>query len=515
MEEAIARQLIELIKSQSRVEIGQGAISGNTLTINGVSGEIVGECEGDNVLLKGDDGEWYGFVSSNKKERQTLSTRNIRNHKRQAPVDKTPDLCVFLIDVSNSIEMDAVTRVRSILDNTLEGQFAQIRNQAIILLPFSDTVYTPNTFLGTVTTPRKAITLLDTITTAYNALSDKSDRFDPNTFTYSDFGIAEGDPLKDEKLQAYSTFWVDEGTDLPENGIDALYTALTNIDNKYKTAKKTFYLVTDNNEFSRNINEATDVYDLFLNTSKSKLYFDIFSLPPVIKWDGGTHLLNNSNYLASYSIPSGNINVKFDISIQNGSNPPTRVVSDWYSIFCQDSFLYVGLGGNGIGAFNILRNRDNYFLVSSRHQLTTIHPHIFFASFYPDIEGVPHIEVLGLVNLFEEFGLFIDFGVNIFTIHEIIFSQNLEVTVIDPYDLTDSDNFTKYPYSSNKSGSVTKFIPVAAAQIMTPLAALIYGLEPYKMIAPILGVQNIPEVLPEKAKYSDIFPPTENKIIYL
>lgn len=246
MNEENAKQLIELIKAQSNVKIGQGVISGNTLSIDGVSGEIVGKCQGDNVLLRGEDGQWYGFIDSGEEETQVLSSKTIRNYKRQAPVDKDEVIC-FLIDVSNSIEMDGVNRCMTILNNQLEGQFKRLTNQKIIILPFADSVYTPNTIFGNTLTRQKAIVHLTAIVTGYDSLEDKFDRYDPSVFIYGSFGISESDPNKDTLLNAYKSFWINEGTDLSENGIDGIASAIA----LFKS-KSTIYLITDNEKYSRN-----------------------------------------------------------------------------------------------------------------------------------------------------------------------------------------------------------------------------------------------------------------------
>lgn len=264
MNEENAKQLIELIKAQSNVKIGQGVISGNTLSIDGVSGEIVGKCQGDNVLLRGEDGQWYGFIDSGEEETQVLSSKTIRNYKRQAPVDKDEVIC-FLIDVSNSIEMDGVNRCMTILNNQLEGQFKRLTNQKIIILPFADSVYTPNTIFGNTLTRQKAIVHLTAIVTGYDSLEDKFDRYDPSVFIYGSFGISESDPNKDTLLNAYKSFWINEGTDLSENGIDGIASAIA----LFKS-KSTIYLITDNEKYSRN---ETSIESLNLNKIK-KLYFD-------------------------------------------------------------------------------------------------------------------------------------------------------------------------------------------------------------------------------------------------
>jgi hypothetical protein len=264
MNEENAKQLIELIKAQSNVKIGQGVISGNTLSIDGVSGEIVGKCQGDNVLLRGEDGQWYGFIDSGEEETQVLSSKTIRNYKRQAPVDKDEVIC-FLIDVSNSIEMDGVNRCMTILNNQLEGQFKRLTNQKIIILPFADSVYTPNTIFGNTLTRQKAIVHLTAIVTGYDSLEDKFDRYDPSVFIYGSFGISESDPNKDTLLNAYKSFWINEGTDLSENGIDGIASAIA----LFKS-KSTIYLIPDNEKYSRN---ETSIESLNLNKIK-KLYFD-------------------------------------------------------------------------------------------------------------------------------------------------------------------------------------------------------------------------------------------------
>lgn len=264
MNEENAKQLIELIKAQSNVKIGQGVISGNTLSIDGVSGEIVGKCQGDNVLLRGEDGQWYGFIDSGEEETQVLSSKTIRNYKRQAPVDKDEVIC-FLIDVSNSIEMDGVNRCLTILNNQLEGQIKRLTNQKIIILPFADSVYTPNTIFGNTLTRQKAIVHLSAIVAGYDSLEDKFDRYDPSVFTYGSFGISESDPNKDTLLNAYKSFWVSDGSDLPENGIDGIASAIA----LFKS-KSTIYLITDNEKYSRN---ETSIESLNLNKIK-KLYFD-------------------------------------------------------------------------------------------------------------------------------------------------------------------------------------------------------------------------------------------------
>lgn len=317
MDDYLAKQLIELIQSQSNVQIGQGVISGNTLTINGISGEIVGKCQGDNVLLRGEDGQWYGFVNSSEQKREIVSSRSIRNYKRQPIVDSIPEIVIFLLDVSNSIEMRAIYKVKYILEGNIETPIKIKGNDLVGIFSFSDGVCKYSKYINKLLKKSKVIEILNNIINGYNNLEDKYDRYNPDSFTYADFNISLDDSLKDEKLQAYSKFWLSNGTDLPENGMDAIVEAVNKIPRKYN--HKEVYLITDSDEYSRNINTINTVESV-LNLKLKKIYFDIINPKNILTE-------NNVNKNTTYNYCPSSVVCQLNINQTKYNFPPNPLIS--------------------------------------------------------------------------------------------------------------------------------------------------------------------------------------------
>jgi len=142
-------------------------------------------------------------------------------NKRQGKdlVNNKNNIYFFLLDVSNSMEMEAINKCLQILNNEIEHPLKIKRNDLVGIITFADTVYEYTKYINKPSKKSKVIEILNNVKNAYDSLENKYDRYIPSTFTYEDFNITEDDVDKVAKLDAYSKFWVNEGTDLPENGI--------------------------------------------------------------------------------------------------------------------------------------------------------------------------------------------------------------------------------------------------------------------------------------------------------
>jgi hypothetical protein len=373
--------------------------------------------------------QWYCVGSENRIQKQK-TTRLYRSHGKQQTEEF--EILFLLIDITQSIETSGVEKIIEYLETV---------NSKVLIkyLSFGDEIFydVDSKFK----TKSQIITELQSFIDNYDG-----------TYTLN-------------------TFWNDEGTDLPENGIDALYTALTNIDTKYKNSKKTFYLVTDNNEFSRNINDAIDVYNLFLNTSKSKLYFDIIESTKTNKlvWDNEEYIIQN------------HLDFEYAIYITGSQKRPR-----WFR----------NISGEG-------------WALDGR----TFYRKIYYNNFFS--------ETTNFVYKWK----YADTGNNSIT----SYTEGWDISAIDfspsaliPENISVGSTYTSYPlpptgWANEDEQPVDAFIPDlnnAWISLRDGATFLEFNLNDYSSVE-LIKVQDIPKVEPEKGNYNEVFPPTENKIIYL
>jgi len=179
-----------------------------------------------NVSVVKIDGNYYCFcgsapfeLSRNTKE-QTFNVKRVRQENT---------LLFLLIDITKSIENNGVLKAIEYI-NANNYSFYQY-------LSFGDTTG-----------------YISAVLNKTNVLIELQNYYDNYNLNYDD------------------EFYHSEGTDLPENGVDALNDALLSLSNQYESID--FYLVTDNNKYSRNISNPVDILTL-INGNINKLYFDI------------------------------------------------------------------------------------------------------------------------------------------------------------------------------------------------------------------------------------------------
>jgi len=178
-----------------------------------------------NVSVVKFEGNYYCFCGSAPIELSRSTKQLGVRVKRQI---KEQSLLFLLIDITKSLENDGVLQAINYI-NTHNYQFYQY-------LSFGDTT-------GYISEPLNKTNIL-------TELQDYYDNYNPD---YDD------------------DFYCSEGTDLPENGIDALNDAILSIDNKYLVD---LYLVTDNSKYSRNTSEPEDILNL-IDEKINKLFIDI------------------------------------------------------------------------------------------------------------------------------------------------------------------------------------------------------------------------------------------------
>jgi hypothetical protein len=277
-----------------------------------------------------------------------------------------------------------------------------------------------------------------------------------------------------------------------------------------------------------------------------KIVKRLSEFPQFIKWDNGEqHQTQSDMFSYGYSVDLNNTNLTLNLTQKIGSNPPQNYIIDWGTINYPISFLYIAYTFEYDESFTteIRENTDNYFKVFSTEEVI---PQLGFLMFYPDDNDGYNVEYqpLSLLDLDtfpnEEMTL---------TINSITINKNLNVTILDPNNINDVNQFEEHIYPSVKSGEITEFIPVVDNRnIMTPLTFEdldgLYGKFAYKLINPngielvsnakqlkvngnniqtleeedevkvICHPQNIPLILPDNALYTNSLPPSDN-IIYL
>jgi hypothetical protein len=300
------------------------------------------------------------------------------------------------------------------------------------------------------------------------------------------------------------------------------------MDRKYKTSKKIFYLITDNPEYSRNINEATDVYDLFLNTSKSKLYFDIISPTPPITIDGLEFVFSTST-----NLPPND----------DGSSPLTPL---GFNLQIESS-LYSSLYVNNNGNFTF----NNSISAYTPFPLTTL-PYLMFGGFFGDVDtrGTGTVTYgKGLMGTYPAFCAKYSFvgyyeaetdKLNDFEMILTYISNEISCITFKYHQIQwetgeasggseglggnsarvgfSLGNGEGYEVNGSAVNGAFLDINLDTGLIHNKYNSVTNGVYHFYIVngkIQVLKMQNIPEVLPEKAKYSDIFLPTENKIIYL
>lgn len=323
-----------------------------------------------NVSVVKFEGNYYCFCGSAPVELSRSTKQLGVRVKRQI---KEQSLLFLLIDITKSLENDGVLQAVNYI-NTHNYQFYQY-------LSFGDTT-------GYISEPLNKTNIL-------TELQDYYDNYNPD---YDD------------------DFYCSEGTDLPENGIDALNDAILSIDNKYLVD---LYLVTDNSKYSRNTSEPEDILNL-IDEKINKLFIDIIqpkNIPSeqiviegseenpycsnstittvlvndskignypknsniliknqlVLSWNGGQRTITNPNNYQVYQSPGvgANINIKGYYKINNGSNVNFAVDYDF------PAFLYYYL--HSISAnfpfVEVLENTANYFkikILSSNGDITVL-----------------------------------------------------------------------------------------------------------------------------------------------
>lgn len=323
-----------------------------------------------NVSIVKFEGNYYCFCGSAPVELSRSTKQLGVRVKRQI---KEQSLLFLLIDITKSLENDGVLQAINYI-NTHNYQFYQY-------LSFGDTT-------GYISEPLNKTNIL-------TELQDYYDNYNPD---YDD------------------DFYCSEGTDLPENGIDALNDAILSIDNKYLVD---LYLVTDNSKYSRNTSEPEDILNL-IDEKINKLFIDIIqpkNIPSeqiviegfennpycsnsaittvlvndskignypknsniliknqlVLSWNGGQRTITNPNNYQVYQSPGvgANINIKGYYKINNGSNVNFAVDYDF------PAFLYYYL--HSISAnfpfVEVLENTANYFkikILSSNGDITVL-----------------------------------------------------------------------------------------------------------------------------------------------
>lgn len=178
-----------------------------------------------NVSVVKFEGNYYCFCGSAPVELSRSTKQLGVRVKRQI---KEQSLLFLLIDITKSLENDGVLQAINYI-NTHNYQFYQY-------LSFGD-------ITGYISEPLNKTNILI-------ELQDYYENYNPD---YDD------------------DFYHSEGTDLPENGIDALNDAILSIDNKYLVD---LYLVTDNSKYSRNTSEPEDILSL-INSKINKLFINI------------------------------------------------------------------------------------------------------------------------------------------------------------------------------------------------------------------------------------------------
>jgi hypothetical protein len=267
--------------------------------------------------------------------------------------------------------------------------------------------------------------------------------------------------------------------------------------------------------------------------------------PQFIKWDNGQHETQSDMFSYGYSVDLNNTNLTLNLTQKIGSNPPQNYIIEWGTINYPISFLYIAYTFEYDESFTteIRENTNNYFKVFSTEEVI---PQLGFLMFYPDDNDGYNVEYLPLRLL--DLDTFPNEEMTL-TINSITINKNLNVTILDPNNINDVNQFEEHIYPSVKSGEITEFIPVVDNRnIMTPLTFEdldgLYGKFAYKLINPngielvsnakqlkvngnniqtleeedevtvICQPQEIPLVLPDNALYTNALPPSDN-IIYL
>jgi hypothetical protein len=172
---------------------------------------------------------WY-CLGNESRQIKTKVTKIYRSNPENRQELETLFLC---IDITRSITTNGVQKAIDYLST--------ISNKVLVnYLVFGDTIYFPDPKF------RKKNIILNELNTGKLSFNDT---YTPNTF------------------------WHDEGGDIPENGIDVIFTAI--VQSNLKAIKKV-YLVTDNDKYSNNF---IDPVSIGIDKIK-KLYIDI--IPPSI-----------------------------------------------------------------------------------------------------------------------------------------------------------------------------------------------------------------------------------------
>lgn len=241
-----------------------------------------------NVNVVKFEGNYYCFCGSAPVE-LSRSTKQLGVRVRQQK--KEQSLLFLLIDITKSLENDGILQAINYI-NTHNYQSYQY-------LSFGDTT-------GYISEPLSKTNIL-------TELQDYYDNYNPN---YDD------------------DFYCSEGTDLPENGIDALNDAILSFDNKYLVD---LYLVTDNSKYSRNTSDPEDILDL-IDNKINKLFIDIIepkNVPSehiVIEGQEQNPYCTNSaiTTVLVNDVKIGNYQSNSNILIENIINPSYRKIQ-WNS----------------------------------------------------------------------------------------------------------------------------------------------------------------------------------------
>ena len=217
-----------------------------------------------NVNVVKFEGNYYCFCGSAPVE-LSRSTKQLGVRVRQQK--KEQSLLFLLIDITKSLENDGILQAINYI-NTHNYQSYQY-------LSFGDTT-------GYISEPLSKTNIL-------TELQDYYDNYNPN---YDD------------------DFYCSEGTDLPENGIDALNDAILSFDNKYLVD---LYLVTDNSKYSRNTSDPEDILDL-IDNKINKLFIDIIEPKNVPSEHIVIEGFENNPYCSNSAITTVLVN---DIAINN------------------------------------------------------------------------------------------------------------------------------------------------------------------------------------------------------
>jgi hypothetical protein len=266
------------------------------------------------------------------------------NRRRTRELPSKNNIFYFLLDVSNSIEMAAIDKCLQILNGDIATPLKIKRNDLVGLISFADGIYTYSKYINKPVKKSKAIEILNNLKNGYDNLATKLDRYNPASFVYADFNIANDDADKVEKLEAYSRFWVDEGTDLPENGIDAIHKSIE-ILTVAIADKKYIYLVTDNNRYSRNetpietVNNKLQRNKLFIQTVEP-INRECLRIGYTIEYEDREEIWLQTQIgeeisnlkIAEYEWGENNYSGLFDLNVTNyGSGENDYVISYQYS----------------------------------------------------------------------------------------------------------------------------------------------------------------------------------------